>query len=62
MSDGREPVVPGDELPEGDYLTWTCGAPLSNGQACNTVTQGGRRGLALHRRVVHADTRPGEAS
>jgi hypothetical protein len=49
------PVAPGDELPDGDYMTWTCGEPIGPGLECNTVTQGGRRGLELHRRVVHPD-------
>jgi hypothetical protein len=43
-----EPVVSGDVLPEGDYLTWTCGL-------CHTVTQGGRRGLRLHMSTVHPE-------
>ena len=42
------PVLPGDELPAGDYLTWTCGI-------CHTCIQGGRRGLTLHCRTVHPE-------
>jgi hypothetical protein len=47
------PVKPGDELPDDDHMTWTCGVLLAPGVRCNTVTQGGRRGLVLHQQVVH---------
>lgn len=50
-----QPVNTGDELPAGDYLTWTCSVVIGPGLQCNTVTQGGRRGLALHMAVVHPD-------
>lgn len=37
-------------IPPGDTWTWTCGI-------CGLCTQGGRRGLQEHQRVVH----PGES-
>ncbi|OLL89684.1 hypothetical protein Ae406Ps2_6164 [Pseudonocardia sp. Ae406_Ps2] len=42
------PVMPGDELPDDDYLTWSCGV-------CGLCTQGGRRGLRLHMDTVHPE-------
>lgn len=54
-ADHRRPVAPGDELPPGDFMTWTCGEPIGDGRHCNTVTQGGRRGLELHRQTVHPE-------
>lgn len=52
------PVGPGDELPEGDFMTWTCPELLAPGRRCNLVTQGGRRGLELHRKTVHPESQP----